>query len=122
MGAQNTIRLTAAGYRNAASATVTQETDKTTAVTINAQAGVITMNGASMTAGTELVFTVNNTSVGATDSIVLSLASGATTASDYTIGTGSVSAGSFEIALGFPGTGDQSDALVINFAVIGGSF
>ena len=121
MGAQNTIRLAAAGYRNAASATVTQLTSKSTAVTINAQAGVITTDNAQINLASEVSFTVNNTSVGATDCIVVSISSGATNTDDHSVYIGAVADGSFVIGLANHSTSNRSDTLVINFAIIGGS-
>ena len=47
--------------------TVTQATNKSTAVTLNAESGQITMNNAALAAAAEVSFTVNNDKVAATD-------------------------------------------------------
>ncbi len=47
--------------------TVTQATNKTTGVTLNAASGQITMNGASLAGGAEATFTVTNSEIAATD-------------------------------------------------------
>jgi hypothetical protein len=51
------------GYSAAAQGTVTQLTDKSTAVTLNKSAGRITMNAASLGANSAQNFTLNNSLV-----------------------------------------------------------
>lgn len=109
------------GYNTGAGGTVTQATSKTTGVTLNAQSGQITMNNASLGAGAEVVFTVTNSFVSATDVIIVNVGSGATTNDDYVVGVGAVGAGSFDIYVGNVSAGALTDALVLNFAVISGA-
>lgn len=104
------------GYGTGAGGSVTQGTSRTTAVTINKPTGRITMFTA---AGSPVPsqFTVNNSLVAATDTIVLSIASGP--ANYYILVIGSVGAGSFNINFWTSG-GVTSDTPVINFTIIKG--
>ena len=58
--------------------TVTQATNKTTGVTLNAESGQITMNDAALGAAAEASFTVTNDKIAATDVIVITHVSGDT--------------------------------------------
>jgi hypothetical protein len=104
------------GYGTGAGGTVTQGTSRTTAVTINKPTGAITM----FTAAGSLTwsqFTVNNSLVAATDTIIINQKSGAVNYYVYQIL--SVSAGSFNI--GFASvSGVSSDAPILNFTIIKG--
>ena len=104
------------GYGTGAGASVTQATSKSTGVTINAVCGRITMNGASLTTGAEVRFTVTNSAVEATDVVLVVIASGATTGT-YQVGVDAVAAGSFRVVLASLGT-TGADTLVLNFVVI----
>lgn len=105
------------GYATGAGCAVTQATNKSTGVTCTGMSGAVTMNGAALAAAAEVGFTVTNTSVAATDVIVLSIKSGAT-ADSYTVTTDAVAAGSFRISVGNVSAGSLSEAVVISFAVI----
>ena len=96
---------------------VTQDTDKSTGVTLNTAAGAITMNGAALTAGSEVSFTVTNDKVAATDVVVVNHAS-AGTAGSYLVQANSLAAGSFAITVSNVSAGDLSEAIVLNYAVI----
>ena len=98
-------------------ASVTQATSKSTAVTIDALGGTITMNNASLAASTSVSFTVNNAMVAATDVPNVAIASGAT-ASSYVIVADAVAAGSFRIHVRNISGGALGEALVINFAIL----
>ena len=107
------------GYSTGAGGAVTQITDKTTTVVLNKICGQITTVNTVMNANTETGFTVTNSTVAATDTVVVSIASGAT-ANAYQICVDAVGAGSFHIALSNPSASNLSEVLVINFAVIKG--
>lgn len=100
--------------------TVTQLTDRSTGVTINAPAGAITMNGASLAAAAEATFTVTNSFCTAKSVPVVAL---------KTISTGSpmvyvstVADGSFNITITNLHAADaDTTADVINFIVFNGS-
>jgi hypothetical protein len=105
------------GYTAAAQGQVTQQTNKSTAVTVNKSAGQITMNGAALNATTNVTFTLNNSTISANDVIVLSVAAGAT-AGAYNCWVSSKATGSCTITVRNITAGNLSEAIVINFAVI----
>jgi hypothetical protein len=105
------------GYTAAAQGTVTQLTDKSTAVTLNKSAGQITMNNAQLNATTNVTFTLNNSTVSAKDVVVLSVASGAT-AGAYNCWVSGKGIGTVTITVRNISGGNLSEAVVINFAVI----
>jgi hypothetical protein len=105
------------GYTAAAQGTVTQQTNKSTAVTLNKSAGQITMNGAALNATTNVTFTLNNSTISAKDVVVLSVAAGAT-AGAYNCWISSKATGSCTITVRNITAGNLSEAVVINFAVI----
>jgi hypothetical protein len=103
------------GYGTGAGGTVTQATSRTTGVTLSKPTGAITMFSAlgSVVAAT---FTVTNTLVAATDTIILNQKSGTNL---YVLLVTAVAAGSFNITFYTTG-GIATDAPVINFAIIKG--
>jgi hypothetical protein len=105
------------GYTAAAQGTVTQLTDKSTAVTLNKSAGQITMNNAQLNATTNVTFTLNNSTVSSKDVVVLSVASGAT-AGAYNCWVSGKGIGTVTITVRNISGGNLSEAVVINFAVI----
>ena len=96
--------------------TVTQTTNKSTGVTLNAPCGAITMNGAALSADTTVSFTLTNSSIAATDLLVLNHVSGGT-AGSYVVNA-QAAAGSASINVTNISTGSLSEAIVIGFAVI----
>lgn len=107
------------GYATGAGGTITQQTNKSTGVTIDTICGAITMNGAALAATTSVSFTVTNSSVAATDTVVVNIASAATN-NTYLLLVDAVAAGSFRIHLYNKSGSSRSEALVLNFAVIKG--
>ena len=105
------------GYTAAAQGTVTQATNKSTAVTLNKPAGRITMNAASLGATTNVSFTLNNSYISSNDIVIFNLSSGAT-ASSYNLWVDSLGAGTVSITLRNTTGGALSEAVVINFAII----
>ena len=106
------------GYTAAAQGTVTQATDKSTAVTLNKSAGRITMNNASLATATNATFTLNNTLISANDTVILTISGGQATAGSYNVFANSLAAGSVSITLRNISGGSLSEAIVINFALI----
>lgn len=101
-------------------ATVTQATDRSTGVTINAPAGQITMNGASLAAAAEATFTVTNSFVTATSVPVVALT--AITTGTPQVYVSGVAAGSFNITItNLHASTADTTADVINFIVFNGS-
>jgi hypothetical protein len=107
------------GYSAAAQGTVTQLTDKSTAVTLNKSAGQITMNNANLATVTTVSFTLNNSTIGAKDTLVVCIASGATVGA-YLVYVSNLAAGSATISLRNFTAGTLGEAVVVNFAVIHG--
>lgn len=105
------------GYTANAQGTVTQATDKSTAVTLNKSAGRITMNAASLGATTNVAFTLNNSFISANDTLVLTISGGATVGA-YNCWVNSLSAGSASITLRNTTAGALAEAVIINFALI----
>jgi len=118
IGAQYLLSDEQFGYTAAAQGTVTQATDKSTAVTLNKPAGVITMNNASLATATNATFTLNNSFISANDTVILTISGGQATAGSYNVFANGLAAGSVSISLRNISGGTLSEAVVINFAVI----
>jgi len=105
------------GYGTGAGGTVTQATSKATGVTLNKVCGQITMNNAALNAATSVSFTLTNSAIAATDTVIVNIASAAT-ADSYIVTVTAVAAGSCRIQVyNFSGS-NLSEALVLNFSVI----
>jgi hypothetical protein len=96
--------------------TVTQATDKATAVTLNRPCGQITTHNAALAAATAVSFTLTNSQIAPTDVILINNASGGTTGA-YLFGARAGS-GSAVITIRNVTVGSLSEALVLSFAVI----
>ena len=97
--------------------TVTQATNRSTDVTLNAVAGQITTDDASLAAAAEATFTVNNSYVTAKSVVLISHASGG--AGTPFVFVSAVAAGSFDITMTNLHASTANDAAsVINFVVI----
>jgi hypothetical protein len=108
------------GYTAAAQGTVTQLTDKTTAVTLNKSMGRITMANAALAGNTAVSFTMNNSLISTNDTIIVNISGGATTGA-YTTYVTSMTAGSAILTLrNLTGT-SYSEAVILNFSVIHGA-
>ena len=105
------------GYSTAAQGSVTQLTSKSTGVTLNKSMGRITMNAASLAAGTSVLFTLTNSLISAGDVVVVSV-SGGGTAGAYWPFVSSQATGSAVIGLYNNTGGALLEAVIINFAII----
>lgn len=108
------------GYATGAGGTVTQATNRTTAVTINTIAGQITTNNASLAAEAAAAFTVTNSSVAIGDVPVVAQQSGSNSGNTDVIVT-AVAAGSFQLKVinnNASGGTAETGAIIINYAVI----
>ena len=103
------------GYATGAGGTVTQGTSRTTGVTLDKTSGAITLFSAAGSA-TAATFTVTNSTVAATDVIILNQKSGTDL---YDLMVTAVAAGSFNITFRTTG-GTTTEQPVFNFAVIKG--
>ena len=118
VGAQYLLSDEQLGYTAAAQGTVTQATSKSTAVTLNKPAGVITMNNASLATATNATFTLNNSFISANDTVILTISGGQATPGSYNVFANALSAGSVSITLRNISGGSLSEAVVVNFAII----
>jgi hypothetical protein len=118
IGSQYVLSSEQLGYTTDAQGTVTQLTSKSTAVTLNKSAGVITMNNASLATATNATFTLNNSFISANDTVILTLSGGQTTPGSYNVFANALAAGTVSITLRNISGGTLSEAVVINFALI----
>lgn len=112
-GITSTSATAGVGYATGAGGAVTQATSRTTGVTLNTVCGAITLVSAAGSA-TPATFTVTNSAVAATDTIILNQKSGTDL---YELHVTAVAAGSFNITF-FTTGGTTTEQPVINFSVI----
>ena len=106
-----------AGYITGEGGAVTQATSKSTGVTLNTKCGQITMHNADLAADTTVSFTLTNSTIAATDLLVLNHVSGGT-AGSYLLNA-QAAAGSASINVrNITGSTLTGEAIVIGFAVI----
>ena len=110
------LRDNKAGYVTGDGGAVTQSTSKSTGVTLSKKCGQITLNGAALASDTTVSFTLTNTTVAATDIIVLNHVSGGT-AGSYLLNA-QAAAGSASINVRNITSGSLSEAIVIGFALV----
>lgn len=111
------------GYATGAGGNVNQATNINTGVTLNTICGTITMlaAGYSVANGVAAEFTLTNSSIAATDVVVLNVKSGIAAGTSYNLTCLAVAAGSCRINLrNVSGLTDTSSAPVLSFAVIKG--
>lgn len=107
------------GYTAAAQGTVTQATSKATAVTLNKSAGRITMNAAALAGNTAVSFTLNNSFISANDVLILCASAGSVAdVTTYVAYVNTLGAGTASITLRNQTATSQSEAVVLNFALI----
>ena len=104
------------GYRTGAGGTVTQLTDKTTAVTLNKITGEITMSNALLGGDSTVSFTLNNSTIANTDVIIINQVSTANRG-EYSI-DGACNSGNAVISVHNMTNTNRSDAIVLRYAVI----
>ena len=104
------------GYTTGAGGTVAQATSKSTGVTLDKTCGTITMDGAALAADATVSFVLTNSTISATDFILLSHAS-AGTPGKYVL-NGRAAAGSATIDVTNISAGSLSEAIVIRFLVL----
>lgn len=118
IGSQYILAGEQLGYTTDAQGTVTQATSKSTAVTLNKSAGVITMNNASLATATNATFTLNNSFISSNDTVILTISGGQATPGSYNVFANSLSTGSVSITLRNISGGTLSEAVTVNFALI----
>ncbi len=109
------------GYATGAGGAVTQQTNRSTGVTMvpnPCMSGAITTNNTSLAAGAEATFTVTNSAVEVGDVILISCRSGQTTATSFAF-VSRVFAGGFDITLSnLAAATADTGAMIINFIVL----
>jgi hypothetical protein len=106
------------GYTASARGSVTQATDKSTAVTLNRSAGTVTMNAAALAATTSVNFSLNNNKISAGDAVIVSFVSGAANAGTYTLWVTALTTGAATLTLRNITAGSLSEAVVFNFVIV----
>jgi hypothetical protein len=102
------------GYSSTVGA-ATQLTNRNTGVTVSNVSGAITLVSATTTANTYNLFTVTNTTVAATDVIILNQRSGS--ANSYILSVANVAAGAFNIQIFNTTAVAVAESPIINFVV-----
>jgi hypothetical protein len=105
------------GYINGSGGIVTQNTSKSTGVTLNKTNGQITMNAAALSANATASFILTNSKIEAGDVLILNHISGGTNFASYVLNARSA-AGSATIDVRNVTSSSLSEAIVIAFAVI----
>ena len=113
----NVLASTTLGYKTGSGGTVTQLTSKSTAVTLNKINGEIVMHAASLADDATAAFTLTNSTIAATDVVIVNVASVGTVGA-YQVTVGAVAAGSCSISVLNVSGGSLSQAIKLNFAVI----
>lgn len=96
---------------------VTQGTSKSTGVTLNTKAGVITMHNAALNAAASVQFTLTNDKITGTDVVICNQGTGGT-AGSYLINCVDTADGSAIFRVTNTSGGNLSEAVTINFVVI----
>lgn len=104
------------GYGTGAGGTVTQATSKATGVTLSKVTGQITMNAAALAANTTVSFVLTNTTIAATDMVLVQHISGGTVGA-Y-VCSAAPAAGSATVYVRNVTAGSLSEAIVLQFIVI----
>jgi hypothetical protein len=105
------------GYGTGSGGAVTQLTSKATGVTLNKTNGSIVMNAAALGAGATTSFTLTNSTIAATDVVIVNNGGGAADPSQYDLRV-KPGAGNLVVWITNRSGGSLSEAYVINFAVI----
>ena len=109
------------GYGTGAGGTVTQATNKSTAVTLNKPTGQITMSNAALAAGASVTFSFVNSSMTALDTMIAVHSTAGGTSGAYAVQAITAGAGAANIRVTNISGGSLSEAVVINFTIIKGA-
>ena len=112
----------ALGYGVGSGGTVTQTTSKSSAVTLNKPSGTIVMNNAVLPAGALVTMTVNNSTKGTSDNVVVSIIAGVSSEQSYNVWCyPSISNGVFFIVVKNISLGSLYEPIQIKFDIIKGA-
>jgi fructoselysine-6-P-deglycase FrlB-like protein len=98
-----------------------QATNKSTGVTANTPAGVITTHNTVLAAGVSGSFTVTNNKVRADDVVVVSIGASGATTNSYIVVANEVTNGAFDISLTNNSNAPLTENVNINYVILGGS-
>jgi hypothetical protein len=106
------------GYGTGSGGAATQGSGsgKATGITLNKTNGVITMDAAALAAGASVTFTLTNSQIAVTDTVIVNTAD--TLGDDYTAVVHHIAAGSCKVRVTNVSGGSLSEAVKLNFAVI----
>ncbi len=105
------------GYAAGAGTLVTQASNKTTAVVATGVCGQILTSNAELLPGAEAAFTVTNTSVAATDVVIVN-AGGAASTGKYGCWANNIAANAFDITLSNLSAVSLTEIVTVSFAVV----
>ncbi len=105
------------GFAAGAGGAVTQATSKSTGVTLNKVCGQVVLNGAALAANAAVSFTLTDSLIGPSDTVIVNIASGAA-ANSYEAQVTALAAGSCRVQLRNISGASLSEAVALNFAVI----
>jgi len=111
----------ALGYGVGSGSIVAQGTSKSTAVTLNNPTGQILTNSAALASNASVTFTLNNSFISATDTLVVNQSTAGGTISAYIARCLTCGAGYATLLLSNISGGSLSESVGINFAVLKGS-
>ena len=106
------------GYCSCAFGEVTQETSKTTDVTLNTPTGRITMDDSSLNNNAVARFTMNNSTIGANDVVIVNIKLNGSTPEAYIAFVADIGDGFVDLALWNRSGGQLAEAVELNFSVI----
>jgi hypothetical protein len=106
------------GYCSCAFGEVTQETSKSTDVTLNTPTGRITMDDSQLNNNATARFTMFNSTVNSNDVVILNIKENGSTPEAYIAFVADIGVGFVDIALWNRSGGQLSEAVELNFAVI----
>lgn len=110
-------KLGGVGYASGAGGSATQPTSKTTGFTINKDCAQFTTSNSALAAAAIATFTITDSEVVSTDTIILNMKGGPTTG-NYRYWIEAVLNGSFLVTIENRSAGSLSEALTFNYAVI----
>jgi hypothetical protein len=105
------------GYNGGNFATVTQQNNKTTGVTINTSSGQIITANSQLAPAAQAVFVVTNSQVSANDNVICSIASGGTLGA-YNVFIAAIANNSFTVVIKNSTNNAYSEAVTLNYSIL----
>ena len=117
----NALTTAPLGYASGSGGTVTQDTDKNTAITLNKLCGTINTSNSALTAGQSVIFVLNNTYITQIDTCIITPYYGYVPFNNYRIEVVGNGSGNVRIRITNISSGTLSDILIFNFIVLKGA-